>query len=227
MTPGRRDCRLLFFKLQLLVLQCRWTSSPTLLLWVCGDHHIITSSLLCDLHPPQQRQQKYQPAIILMSRCLGECVSNNCIVLFPAGMGDICSAWVTGRQGGPESTASLDTPDTTHHHQHNTPQTPHSTHPSTPLQQNLLQGARRESGVKFSAALHPGVVQKAERFVAAAQLKLASSLPREVLGRLRIVVQIHTEIDVSATGCTKCSMILLPIRYCTECWKAALVEQLH
>jgi hypothetical protein len=40
------------------------------------------------------------------------------------------------------------------------------------------------------------VVQKAERFVAAAQLRLCSSLPKEVLGRLRIVVQIHTEVEV-------------------------------
>jgi hypothetical protein len=47
-----------------------------------------------------------------------------------------------------------------------------------------------------SGALHPGVVQKAERFVAAAQLKLASSLPREVMGRLRVVVHTHTDVEV-------------------------------
>lgn len=55
-----------------------------------------------------------------------------------AGMGDICAAWVTGRSGGPESTASLDFPDTSHPH-HSAPN-----HPSSPLQQSLLQGTRRE-----------------------------------------------------------------------------------
>lgn len=49
---------------------------------------------------------------------------------------------------------------------------------------------------RVSGALHPGVVQKAERFVAAAQLKLASSLPREVVGRLRVVVHTHTDVEV-------------------------------
>lgn len=108
-----------------------------------------------------------------------------------SGMGDICSAWVTGRSGGPESTASLDMPDTSHPH-HSTPQ--HS-HPSSPLQQSLLQGARREVAQRVSGSLHPGVVQKAERFVAAAQLKLASSLPRDVMGRLRVVVHTHTDVE--------------------------------
>lgn len=108
-------------------------------------------------------------------------------------MGDLCSAWVTGRQGGPESTASLDAPDTTQHtHSALHP----STHLSSPLQQALLQGARRTAGEAVSAALHPGVVQKAERFVAAAQLRLASTLPRIVLGKLRIVVQTHTTVEV-------------------------------
>ena len=51
---------------------------------------------------------------------------------------------------------------------------------------------------RVSGSLHPGVVQKAERFVAAAQLKLASSLPRDVMGRLRVVVHTHTEVEVSA-----------------------------
>jgi hypothetical protein len=65
-----------------------------------------------------------------------------------AGMGDICAAWVTGRQGGPESTASLDQPDTSHHqHQHHhVSSTTSGNHPSSSLQQPLLQGARREAG---------------------------------------------------------------------------------
>jgi hypothetical protein len=111
-------------------------------------------------------------------------------------MGNPCAAWITGRQGGPESTASLDAPDTTLHshqqqqHSHATPQAASS------LQQALLQGTRREAGAAVSAAMHPGVLQKAERFVAAAQLKLASTLPREVLGKLRVVVQTHTTVEV-------------------------------
>eukprot|EP00775_Hariotina_reticulata_P006829 gene6829-7046_t len=100
-----------------------------------------------------------------------------------------------GRQGGPEATASLDLPDTSHQHQHQHHPSTTGNHPSSSLQQPLLQGARREAGSRFSAAIHPGVVQKAERFVAAAQLRLCSSLPKEVLGRLRIVVQIHTEVE--------------------------------
>ena len=50
---------------------------------------------------------------------------------------------------------------------------------------------------RVSGAIHPGVIQKAERFVAAAQLKLASSLPKEVMGRLRVVVHTHTDVEVS------------------------------
>lgn len=64
-----------------------------------------------------------------------------------AGMGDICSAWVTGRSGGPESTASLDQPDTSHTHQAGT------SHPSSPLQQSLLQGTRREIAQRCGLAL--------------------------------------------------------------------------
>lgn len=56
----------------------------------------------------------------------------------------------------------------------------------------------------MSGALHPGVVQKAERFVAAAQLKLASSLPREVMGRLRVVVHIHTDVEVGEKSEGEC-----------------------
>jgi hypothetical protein len=64
-----------------------------------------------------------------------------------AGMGDICSAWVTGRSGGPESTASLDLPDTSHSHQAG------SSHPSTPLQQSLLQGTRREVAQRWACTV--------------------------------------------------------------------------
>jgi hypothetical protein len=65
-------------------------------------------------------------------------------MMLRAGMGDICSAWVTGRSGGPESTASLDLPDTSHSHQAG------SSHPSTPLQQSLLQGTRREVAQRWA-----------------------------------------------------------------------------
>lgn len=58
---------------------------------------------------------------------------------------------------------------------------------------------------RVSGSLHPGVVQKAERFVAAAQLKLASSLPKEVMGRLRVVVHTHTEVEVSTGGKRVCA----------------------
>jgi hypothetical protein len=112
-------------------------------------------------------------------------------------MGNPCAAWITGRQGGPESTASLDAPDTTHtSHQQQQHGHASSSHAASSLQQSLLQGTRREAGVTVSAAMHPGVLQKAERFVAAAQLKLASTLPREVLGKLRVVVQTHTSVEV-------------------------------
>jgi hypothetical protein len=55
-----------------------------------------------------------------------------------------------------------------------------------------------------SGALHPGAVQKAERFVAAAQLKLASTLPREVQGRLRVVVHTHTDVEVRGRCAVLC-----------------------
>lgn len=51
---------------------------------------------------------------------------------------------------------------------------------------------------RVSGSIHPGVIQKAERFVAAAQLKLASSLPKEVMGRLRVVVHTHTDVEVGS-----------------------------
>ncbi|WIA40550.1 hypothetical protein OEZ86_013893 [Tetradesmus obliquus] len=142
--------------------------------------------------PGKSAKQAATDQLLLMVRQTAELVAP---YFMASGMGNPCAGWITGRQGGPESTASLDAPDTSHSsHQH---QHAHgaSAHAASSLQQSLLQGARREAGAAVSAALHPGVLQKAERFVAAAQLKLASTLPREVLGKLRVVVQTHTTVE--------------------------------
>lgn len=77
--------------------------------------------------------------------------------------------------------------------------------------------------------MHPGVVQKAERFVAAAQLKLASSLPREVLGRLRVVVHTHTEVEVRGGGrggcCGGCAVRTRVYLACSACLPCAALEE--
>jgi hypothetical protein len=157
----------------------------------------------CGKGPPQLAYTTNKACYHL---CAYGIVSAPALVSHPAGMGNPCAAWITGRQGGPESTASLDAPDTTHtsNQQQQHGHTP-SSHAASSLQQSLLQGTRREAGVAVSAAMHPGVLQKAERFVAAAQLKLASTLPREVLGKLRVVVQTHTSVEVREQCYCSCS----------------------
>jgi hypothetical protein len=149
--------------------------------------HILWAGLIAS-----QQQESMLSLMCLINMCSAPAVA----VSYPAGMGNPCAAWITGRQGGPESTASLDAPDTTHSNQQQQHGHTPSSHAASSLQQSLLQGTRREAGVAVSAAMHPGVLQKAERFVAAAQLKLASTLPREVLGKLRVVVQTHTSVEV-------------------------------
>jgi hypothetical protein len=54
------------------------------------------------------------------------------------------------------------------------------------------------SGV--NSAVHPGVVAKAQRFTAAAQLQLVSTLPEEVRGKLRVVVTVHMDMEVRQRG---------------------------
>eukprot|EP00879_Flechtneria_rotunda_P016930 GHRR01017724.1.p1 GENE.GHRR01017724.1~~GHRR01017724.1.p1 ORF type:complete len:443 (+),score=162.76 GHRR01017724.1:567-1895(+) len=145
----------------------------------------IGTLLTCHEGADRSTRQAATDQLLVMVRETAESVGP---YFMASGMGDLGAAWVTGRQGGPEATVSLESPDTTHHSH------PPS-HQSTSTQQPLLQGTRREAGQGISAALHPGAVQKAERFVAAAQLKLASTLPKEVLSKLRVVVQTHTEVE--------------------------------
>eukprot|EP00882_Tetradesmus_deserticola_P009822 GHRQ01010379.1.p1 GENE.GHRQ01010379.1~~GHRQ01010379.1.p1 ORF type:complete len:506 (+),score=131.29 GHRQ01010379.1:324-1841(+) len=142
---------------------------------------------------PKSAKQAATDQLLLMVRQTAELVAP---YFMASGMGNPCAAWITGRQGGPESTACLDARDATHqtnHHHQQSHAAP--SHAASALQQPLLQGTRREAGAAVSAAMHPGVLQKAERFVAAAQLRLASTLPREVMGQLRVVVQTHTTVE--------------------------------
>ncbi|KAF6258194.1 hypothetical protein COO60DRAFT_1693439 [Scenedesmus sp. NREL 46B-D3] len=117
--------------------------------------------------PTKGAKQAATDQLLLMVRQTAELVAP---YFMASGMGNPCAAWVTGRQGGPESTASLEAPDTTHQtHQQQQQQQQQQTHAAfshaaSSLQQPLLQGTRREAGAAVSAALHPGVLQKAERF---------------------------------------------------------------
>ena len=119
-------------------------------------------------------------------------------------MGDICEAWVTGSSPGrsagfsPEANASIDYPDLHLHQQQQQQHKPKTSgnSNSSSVGGGLLQGTMREVDRGLSSAVHPGVVAKAQRFAAAAQLQLVSTLPKEIRGMLRVVVAVHTDMEV-------------------------------
>jgi hypothetical protein len=117
-----------------------------------------------------------------------------------AGMGDICEAWVTGsgpgKSGGfsPEANASIDYPDLHLHQQQHKHKSSSSSGNSNVA--GLMQGTMRQVNTGLSNAVHPGVVAKAQRFAAAAQLQLIATLPKEIRSMVRVVVAVHTDMEV-------------------------------
>jgi hypothetical protein len=66
-----------------------------------------------------------------------------------------------------------------------------------PLLQGAFRGARPGP---LSDALHPGVIQAAERFAEDAQRRLLASLPADAAARVKVVVSVHTDVEVGCLG---------------------------
>jgi hypothetical protein len=140
-----------------------------------------------------------------------------------AGQGDVAAAWAgTGDAPTPPgATASLDLAAAAASGPANIPgsassngssSSSSSSHhaPSHKIKSTeLLPHAGRTANSRTSTAVHPHMVAKAQRFARAAQMQLAGSLPQKVLQQVKVMVNVHMDLQVGGTGRMGFSIMML------------------